>query len=1113
MRVQQGRHGRPSVIAWPRASRAGVSITAAALAVAGTLTGVLLTTAGSGHAAEYTVSQNVSRDGWDGSESALSPAAVHAKRFGEIFETRVNGQVFAQPLVVGNSVLVATEDDYVYSINRVTGRVNWSRQLGTPYAAAAEDCGQTPVVEPYIGVTSTPVYDPSTKTLYVSGMLSGPPGDDSDLSTATPTYDLFAVNETTGAIKWKKAIGGSPTDNSGNTFNAALQLQRPGLLLFDGSVYLGFGALCADGAADHQYIGYIAGVNTKTRSETLWTDMASDPGDPGQYGGIWQGGGGLLSIGKSIYFATANGTAPPQGTPGRDAPTLAHLGQSMIRMDVEKNGTLKPVDFFSPGDADRMTSVDHDFGSGGPILLPFGTKDYPKLFVTADKEATIYLLNPSGLGGRSTSPTGSTAVYTASPALVHNPPGVGEVAHGLWGHMTAFAGVGAKGKKYDYIYYEGTGWGATDNMYVLDFDGANPRKPVLKNIGATIQSFGFSSGSPVITSTGSKASSAVVWEVQTENDNGTDGTLDAFDAVPTSKHVLKQIWTAPIGHASQFTTPATSNGRVYVGTRNDGSAITSENNNILCPTNFQSATYTRQDSSCVGEVYAFGTRSPAHLAGSNVSLGRVDLGRTATKTVTLRNTGDSPVWITKITSPSAPFGTPDRPALRQPVQPDGTVRFPVTFTPQAKGTSSGKYVVRTSDGFSSATTTVTVSGTGAAAAKGTAAVPSPGGGWTLHGSAQMTGTTLQLTPAAANASGSAVFYQPLASNGLHAKFTASLGGGSGGDGLTFALLNPARSTAASAGNGGAELGFGGLSGVAVVLGTHREAGDPAGNFIGIATGVSSGHLVFAATATHVPSLRSGPHVIGVTVSGGRISVTVNGKRYLSAAVSLPSSVLAAFTAANGSLDDIHAVSGVSVYSGSERATAPGGGWSFNGTAGMAGAAAELTKAIPYEAGAVVYPRAEQTASFSATFSTTLAGGTGGEGVTLALLNPGTSAASVGTNGQGFGFAGLNGLAVVLGTYEVSGAPSGDFVGIEGSTGGGDPSFLATADLSGKVNLRAGTHTVTVSLSAGTLTVTIDGSRVLTQTVTVPSSAYVAFTGSTGTLTDQHLVQDAAIWAS
>jgi hypothetical protein len=612
--------------------RAAATLTAVALALGGAVAGVQVVTAAPSRADEYTISQNVTRDGWDSGEPALSPAAVRAKSFGQIFDTRVNGQVYAQPLVVGSSVLVATEDDYVYSINRNTGAVNWSRQLGSPYASAAENCVQTPVVLPYIGVTSAPVFDPTTGTLYVSGMLSGPPGDDTHLSTASPTYDLFAISEKTGAIKWKKEIAGSPTDNSGIKFSAAMEMQRTGLLLLNGSVYLGFGALCADGAADHQYVGYVAGVNTKSKAETLWTDQARDPRDPGQYGGIWQGGGGLLSVGSSIYLATANGTAPPLGTRGSAAPKVTHLGQSMVQLNVERNGSLRPADFFSPGDADRMTAADHDFGSGGPILLPFGTKDYPHLFVTADKEARIYLLNESRLGGRSSSATGSTAVFSGSPSLVDNPSYGGGVDHGLWGHMAAFAGVGPTGKPTDYIYYEGTGWGSTDNMYVLRFDDAHPAKPVLQKIGATAQTFGFSSGSPVITSNGVRATSAIVWEVQAADVNGTDGSLDAFSALPTPKGVLNEIWSAPIGAASQFTVPATSDGRIYVGARNDGTAATTGSSSTACPTDFGSATYTSTDSPCVGEVYGFGTFS-AQLAGSTVSFGHVALGRTATKTV------------------------------------------------------------------------------------------------------------------------------------------------------------------------------------------------------------------------------------------------------------------------------------------------------------------------------------------------------------------------------------------------------------------------------------------------------------------------------------------------
>ncbi len=1089
------------------------ALTAAALALAGTLAGVqLVTTSGLARADEVTISQNLSRDGWDSSEPTLSPAAVGSKDFGQIFDTRVNGQVFAQPLSVGNSVLVATENDYVYSINRDTGAVNWSSQLGSPYAAATQNCIQPPVVSPYIGVTSAPVYDPSTGTLYVSALLSGPPGDDTDLS-ANPTYDLFALSEQTGAIEWSKQIEGSPTNNPGNTFVAYKQLQRTGLLLLNGSVYMGFGADCADNTANHNYVGYIAGVNTTTpdHAETLWSPQSADASGPGVYAGIWQGAGGLVSDGTSIYFSTGNGTSPPLGTPGSDAANVLHLGQSTVKLNVEPDGSLQAADFFSPGDAVAMTAVDHDFGSGGPILLPFGTPAYPHLFATADKEAAVYLLDASSLGGSSSSATGSTAVFTGSPSLVNDPPNNNGVFHGLWGHMAAFAGAGPDGQPTDYIYYAGVGWGGTDNMFALQFNDNDPNPPTLTNIAATTQTFGFSSGSPVVTSDGAADTSAVVWEVNADNQSGVNGSLEAFGALPANG-VLPQIWSAPIGNASQFTVPATSDGRVYVGARNDGTAATSGTNANTCPTNFESAAYTGTDSACVGEVYGFGVRG-SRLAGSAVSLGNVALGQSATAPVTLTNTGAMPVTITKVTTPAMPFGTPAGPALDQPIAPGASVSFPVTFTPQARGMTTGTYVVTTTDGITTSTTAITVGGAGAAPASGVAVVPSPGGGWTLNGNAKMTGTTLQLTPAVTSTSGSAVYYQRLASNGLKARFTARLSGGTGADGLTFALLNPANSTVSSIGGGGGNLGFGGLSGVAVVLGTHKDTGDPSGNFIGIATGTANGHLAFAATSTKVPNLRSGTHVIGVSVSGGMLSVTVNGKSYLSAAVKLPASVLAAFTAASGALDDVHAVSGVTISApGGGTLPAPGGGWSFNGTAAMAGAAATLTRAVIGQAGAVVYPQAVRTASFSATFNVALGGGTGGEGMTLALLNPASKTTSVGRIGQGLGFAGLGGLAVVLGTQQIPGAPSGDFAGIETGAAGGVPSFVATADLTSTVNLRAGTHTVTVSLTAGTLTVTIDGSLVLTQAVTVPPSAYAAFTGSTGSLTDLHLVQDAAISA-
>ena len=123
--------------------RVAACLTAAAVAVAGTLAGISLAASGPSQANVNTSAVNLSRDGWDSSEPALAPATVSdSSKFGSLFATKVNGQVYAQPLVLdsatGSSVIVATENDWVYSINGLNGTVNWSRQLGSPWAASEE---------------------------------------------------------------------------------------------------------------------------------------------------------------------------------------------------------------------------------------------------------------------------------------------------------------------------------------------------------------------------------------------------------------------------------------------------------------------------------------------------------------------------------------------------------------------------------------------------------------------------------------------------------------------------------------------------------------------------------------------------------------------------------------------------------------------------------------------------------------------------------------------------------------------------------------------------------------------------------------------------------------
>ena len=275
---------------------------------------------------EVTSSQDLLRTGWDPNEPALTPAAVSGGGFGELFSVPVNGQVYAQPLVVGSSVIVVTENDFVYSLDRATGAVSWSVSLGTPWAASSICTDLTPNV----GITSTPVYDPSSGTLYLVAMT---------VSNSVPGYSLYGIDALTGAITKRVPIAGSPTNDPNITFEASQQYQRPGLLLMNGWVYAGFGSHCDD----DPYDGYVAGVNVATAATTMWSDEADVTDDEA---GIWQGGGGLMSDGPGrIFLVSGNGISPVPG-PGNAPP--GQLAESVIRLAVQPGGSLARPGLLQP---------------------------------------------------------------------------------------------------------------------------------------------------------------------------------------------------------------------------------------------------------------------------------------------------------------------------------------------------------------------------------------------------------------------------------------------------------------------------------------------------------------------------------------------------------------------------------------------------------------------------------------------------------------------------------------------------------------------------------------------------------------------------------------------
>ncbi|MEW1952850.1 ricin-type beta-trefoil lectin domain protein [Terrabacter sp. NPDC080008] len=492
----------------------------------------LLVLAPSGRADETTVSVDTLRTGWDRSESALSPATASSPYFGRLFSTRLNGQIYAQPIVAGGVLLVATENDWVYGLDPVTGVIRWQRNVGPAWPASAIGC--TDLV-PTIGVTSTPVVDPVTSTAYFTAKVN-------DGATAdSPHWYLHAIDITTGSERggFPHVIAGTPTNSPGNPFNPKTAMQRPGLLLLGGVVYAAFASHCDYGP----YNGYLVGVDAATGAQT--TMWSTEAGYANGKGGVWQSGGGLVSDGPGrIILATGNGVSPTAG-PGSKPP--GQLGDSVVRLQVNADGSLTATDFFSPANNAHLDQYDTDLGSGGPMGLPdgFGTTAHPHLLVEVGKDGRVFLLDRDRLGGMAQGAGGTDAVLqTVGPY------------RGVWGHPAFWGGNGG------YAYTVTNGGPLRAFKVGVTTSGG----PNLTAAGTTTDSWGYTSGSPVVTSNGTTSGSALVWAQYSTGSTGAGGQLRAYDAVPVNG-ALGLRFFYPIGTAAKFAVPATSGGRVYVGNR------------------------------------------------------------------------------------------------------------------------------------------------------------------------------------------------------------------------------------------------------------------------------------------------------------------------------------------------------------------------------------------------------------------------------------------------------------------------------------------------------------------------------------------------------------------
>lgn len=487
-----------------------------------------------------TVAADNFRTGWYPNQPMLDPMTIGGDSFRQVFDTPVDGQVYSQPLVANGVLLIVTETNWTYGLDPTSGDILWSRNLGVPWRASDLGCGD---FEATIGVTGTPVIDPASSTAYLLAKTYAD-ADASESAWYAHALDLMTGAERTG---FPVQVQGTAANAPIRSFDAGVQMQRPGLLLLDGVVYAGFGSQCDRGA----YAGWIVGITTDGRLSSLWTTEAAVPLSTGA--AIWQSGGGLISDGPGqILFATGNDwTGMRIPTPGAHPPNA--LGEAVVRLVAASDGSLRAVDFFSPQDAEMLDAMDLDLGSGAPVALPadpFGTTEHTNLLVQIGKEGKGYLLDRDRLGGISQGADAGDDVLQ-----VFGPDGA------VWSKPSVWPGDGG------YLYVPATAGPLHAYRYHLTPDD----QPALELAGASPDAFGFGSSSPVITSNGTQSGSALVWMTWPSGPDGLGGQLRAYDPIPRNG-VLALLFAANIGQSAKFAMPGVGNGHIYVGTR-DGHAL------------------------------------------------------------------------------------------------------------------------------------------------------------------------------------------------------------------------------------------------------------------------------------------------------------------------------------------------------------------------------------------------------------------------------------------------------------------------------------------------------------------------------------------------------------
>ncbi|HXI85401.1 MAG TPA: pyrrolo-quinoline quinone [Verrucomicrobiae bacterium] len=472
------------------------------------------------------------RTGANLQEFVLTTNNVSTAQFGKVFSRSVDGQMYAQPLYAHavaisnqfyNVVYVCTESNSVYAFdadNAAASNALWHVNLGPPVPIAdLNNCGD---LSPIVGITSTPVIDPTTGTIYV---------DAKTVESGNYFHRLHALDIATGQEKFggpvvvQASVPGTGDGGTNVSFDAQHEHNRPGLLLLSNVVYLAFGSHC-DWAPYH---GWLLGYGATNLQQVCAFNTTPNGGE----GAIWSSGTGpAADSAGNIYVVTGNGSFDAN-TGGPD------LGDTFMKLTVSNN-TLAVATWFTPYNQAALDASDLDLGSGGTLLLPT-----TNMVVGIGKQGVLYLLNRDDMGGYSTanSDTNVLQEFQAVPSTCCIGP----------------SPVYWNGPSNQFLFT----WTGGDVMKAFNFTGSSiDTNPLAQGNATFTQS---RPGGMSLSANLNVPGSGIVWGIC----NFQGGTIVAYDA----GNVGHTLWTSQskasrdsLGSYVKFASPTISNGKVYAPT-------------------------------------------------------------------------------------------------------------------------------------------------------------------------------------------------------------------------------------------------------------------------------------------------------------------------------------------------------------------------------------------------------------------------------------------------------------------------------------------------------------------------------------------------------------------